>query len=123
MSPASVRTAKGLKRVMIVNGTADVLDLLEGVLDSGRYDVVFAESSAHAYTQIRRIRPELVILCVRIEDLTGFRLLTMLKLDEETAAIPVLTYTTEYEGQPIDAYLNERSADEARPPQLPLSRH
>ena len=43
--------------------------------------------------------PDLVILCVRIEDLDGFQVLSMLKLDEETRAIPVLTYTTEYEGQ------------------------
>ena len=41
----------------------------------------------------------LVILCMRIEDREGFQVLSMLKLDDETRRIPVLTYTTEYEGQ------------------------
>ena len=87
------------QKVVIVNGSAEILELLETVLDAGNYDVVFVESNAHAYSQIKRVQPNLVILCVRIEDLDGFQVLSMLKLDEETRGIPVLTYTTEYEGQ------------------------
>src|SRR5437762_7385538 len=86
------------QKVVIVNGSPEVLDLLETVLDAGHYDVVFVESSAHAYSQIKRVQPNLVILCVRIDDADGFQVLSMLKLDEETRAIPVLTYTTEHDG-------------------------
>ena len=77
--------------------------MLESVLDAGRYDMVFVESSDHAYSQIRKVLPNLVIVCARIEQLESFQLLTMLKLDSETRDIPVLTYTTEYEGQDLDA--------------------
>jgi CheY-like chemotaxis protein len=90
------------QKVVIVNGTPDVLEMLESVLDPGHYDVVFVESGAYAYSQIKRVHPHLVILCVRIEDLEGFQLLSMLKLDEETLHIPVVTYTTEYEGQDVE---------------------
>jgi PleD family two-component response regulator len=83
------------QKVVIVNGSAEVLELLDTVLDAGHYDVVFVESSQHAYSQIKRVQPHLVILCVRIDDAAGFQVLSMLKLDEETRAIPVLTYTTE----------------------------
>ena len=86
------------QKVVIVNGSAGILELVETVLDAGHYDIVFVESSDHAYSQIKRVMPDLVILCVRIEDLDGFQVLSMLKLDDETRAIPVLTYTTEYEG-------------------------
>ena len=87
------------QKVVIVNGSTEILELLESVLEAGHYDIVFVESSEHAYSQIKRVKPHLVILCVRIEDLEGFHVLSMLKLDEDTRAIPVLTYTTEYEGQ------------------------
>ncbi|PYR60486.1 MAG: hypothetical protein DMF91_12200 [Acidobacteria bacterium] len=87
------------QKVVIVNGSAGILELVETVLEAGHYDIVFVESSDHAYSQIKRVMPDLVILCVRIEDLEGFQVLSMLKLDKETRAIPVLTYTTEYEGQ------------------------
>jgi len=49
----------------------------------------------------------------RIEELDGFQLLTMLKLDPETSDIPVLTYTTEYEGQ-------EQDEEVAEPAETPI---
>lgn len=89
-------------KVVIVNGGTGTLEMFETMLDAGRYDIVFVESNEHAYSQIKRVQPNLVILCVRIEDMDGFQVLSMLKLDEETRDIPVLTYTTEYEGQETD---------------------
>jgi PleD family two-component response regulator len=83
------------QKVVIVNGSAEILELLETVLDAGHYDVVFVESSEHAYSQIKRVQPNLVILCVRIDDAEGLQVLSMLKLDQSTRDIPVLTYTTE----------------------------
>jgi CheY-like chemotaxis protein len=85
------------QKVVIVNGTADMLETIETVLEAGHYDIVFVESNEHAYSQIKRVQPDLVILCVRIDDIDGFQVLSMLKLDEGTREIPVLTYTTEYE--------------------------
>ena len=87
------------QKVVIVNGSPEMLEMLETVLDAGHYDVVFVESSEHAYSQIKRVQPNLVILCVRIDDGDGFQVLSMLKLDEETRSIPVLTYTCERNGE------------------------
>jgi PleD family two-component response regulator len=87
------------QKVVVVNGSPEMLELLDTALDAGHYDVVFVESSEHAYSQIKRVQPNLVILCVRIDESDGFQVLSMLKLDEETRGIPVLTYTTEYDGQ------------------------
>jgi PleD family two-component response regulator len=104
--------ATPVQKVVVVNGNTEVLGMLETVLDAGRYDMVFVESSDHAYSQIKRVVPNLVILCTRIEELDGFQLLTMLKLDAETKDIPVLTYTTEYEGQDFDAAISQLADDE-----------
>ncbi len=85
------------QKVVIVNGSPEILGLLERVLDAGHYDVVFVESNEHAYSQVKRVLPDLVILCLRIEDMGGFQVLSMLKLDDDTRHIPVLTYTSERE--------------------------
>ena len=110
------------QKVLIVNGSPDVLETLESVLDPGPYDIVFAESGAHAYSQIKQLQPHLVILCMRIEDLEGFQVLSMLKLDDETFRIPVLTYTTEYEGQDTEDGLADFSdAPLPQPRALPMN--
>jgi PleD family two-component response regulator len=112
--------AAPVQKVVVVNGNTEVLGMLETVLDAGRYDMVFVESGNHAYSQIKKVLPNLVILCTRIEELDGFQLLTMLKLDDETRDIPVLTYTTEYEGQDFDAAISQLAEEEEE--LLPSSR-
>jgi len=97
--------------VVIVNGSPEILELLENVLDAGRYDIVFVESSEHAYSQIKRVQPNLVILCVRIDSMETFQVLSMLKLDEETRNIPILTYTADVEGQSTEDESEEDSSE------------
>ena len=99
-SPGSdARWSPATQKVVIVNGSPEILGMFETVLDAGHYNIVFVESSDHAYSQIKREQPNLVILCVQIEEDDGFQVLSMLKLDDDTRRIPVLTYATEYEGQ------------------------
>src|SRR5688500_1590220 len=104
--------ATPVQKVVVVNGNTEVLGMLETVLDAGRYDMVFVESGEHAYSQVKKVLPDLVILCTRIEQLDGFQLLTMLKLDAETRDIPVLTYTTEHEGQDFDEAISQLAEEE-----------
>jgi CheY-like chemotaxis protein len=70
--------------------------------------VVFVESNEHAYSQIRRVQPDLVILCVAMDDADSLQVLSMLKLDERTRGIPILTYATESTPEPT-----EEDADDA----------
>jgi CheY-like chemotaxis protein len=100
------------QKVVIINGSAEILALLETVLDAGHYDVVFVESTAHAYSQIKRVQPDLAILCVRMDDAEGLRVLSMLKLDADTRAIPILTYTAENQNEPSEQEIAEPADNE-----------
>jgi PleD family two-component response regulator len=101
-----------MRKVVIVNGSSPTLDLLETAIEAGPYDIVFVESKEHAYSQIRRVQPDLVILCMRPETLDGLDVLSMLKLDERTSAIPVLTYAPRIEESSADEEVAERSDTE-----------
>lgn len=103
---------KGLQKVAVINGSSEVLELLEVVLDAGHYDVIFMDSNEHAYSQVRRLQPQMVVLCMQIEDVEAFHVLSMLKMDDDTKRIPVLTYTTEYEGQDVDGRLARLTEDD-----------
>jgi CheY-like chemotaxis protein len=75
-------------------------DAMLGVADC---DVVFVESTAHADSRIKRVRPDLVIMCLSSDDMDGCQVLSMLALDSDTARIPVVTFVTpDQEGTPID---------------------
>ena len=96
------RTGAAVRKVVIINGRTNILEVVETALDAGSYDIVFVESHARAYSQIKCVQPNLVILCLSIDDVNGFQVLSMLKLDEETREIPVLTYMKESDGQETD---------------------
>jgi CheY-like chemotaxis protein len=81
-----------LRKVVIV-GNAPNQRVLETVANVGNYDVVIVESTARAYSHIKRVVPTLVVMCVDVDDPDGCQVLSMLKLDSATAAIPVVTYT------------------------------
>jgi len=107
-----------LQKVVVVNGSPEILEMLETVLDAGRYDMVFVESSTRAYSRVRHVQPDLVIVCMRIDDVEVFQLLSMLKLDAETRAIPVVTYTTHLEAdnsEPEEEVIEEDEFPIARP--------
>jgi PleD family two-component response regulator len=110
------------QKVVIVNGGNEVPELLDTVLDAGSYDVVFVEAIAHAYSQIKRVQPQLVILCVHMDDVEGFRVLSMLKLDAETRTIPVMTYTVE-NGEPPEDEEPEMESEEMFAPKPALQMH
>ena len=115
--PGPVSTTNS-QRVVIVDGSAEIMDEIETVLDAGHYDIVFVESTEHAYSQIKRVQPNLVILCVDLDEPAAFHVLSMLKLDQATRHIAVLTYTLEgTEPDRLDEEdLDASSAIFARPP-------
>src|SRR4051812_2283064 len=117
-SRAAATTAQ---KVVIINGSTEILELLETVLDAGHYDVVFVESTRHAYSQIKRVQPNLVIISLRLDDAEGFQVLSMLKLDDDTRNIPVLTYATEREDEDEENEVAEASETEiftSKPPEV-----
>jgi CheY-like chemotaxis protein len=111
------------QKVVVVNGSAEALGVLETLLDAGHYDMVFVESSDRAYSTVKRELPNLVVLCTRVEDLEGVQLLTMLKLDPETRDIAVLSYTSEETGQDFDAAISDIAEEQGHlMPARPVAR-
>ncbi len=92
-----LRTGRATQKVVVVNGSQAMFDLLESVLDAGHYDVVFVADVDHAYSQIKQNRPDLVIVCVGLDDPVGFEVLSMLKLDGDTRHIPIVTCAIGFE--------------------------
>jgi CheY-like chemotaxis protein len=96
-------------RVVVVGGGPEVLPFVEPLLTGGRYEVSFVGLDELPVASVREEQPDLVVVCLRIEDAAGFQLLSMLRLDPVTRSIPVLTYTTEFEGQTFEGVDEEEA--------------
>jgi hypothetical protein len=82
-----------LRTVVVVTDDPDDR-ALETVVDAGDFDLVIVESLDGAYSKVKRVQPNLVIVSLSIDDPLAFHVLSMLKLDDDTSKIPVLTCAT-----------------------------
>jgi DNA-binding response OmpR family regulator len=88
------RTQRPLRTVAVVSRNPHAR-MLDAVLDAGDYDVVFIESVDGAYSQIKRSTPDVVILCLDLDDAGCFQILSMLNMDSATSGIPIITYVAQ----------------------------
>jgi DNA-binding response OmpR family regulator len=89
--PAHTRLA------IFVGGGPEALPVVESVLDGQSYEVEFVASDDEPYATIALLQPDLVVVSLGLDDLSGFQLLSMLRLDATTAGIPVLSYVKDDE--------------------------
>jgi CheY-like chemotaxis protein len=80
---------------VFVGGGTDALAYVEPILSGRSYDVEFVDNDDEPYATIAALKPDIVVVTLDITDEAGFQLLTMLRLDPETAEIPVLSYLRE----------------------------
>jgi len=118
--PKTVRATS--QQVVVVSKQSQLNGLLETVLDAGQYDIVFVESTERAYSHIKRLTPHLIIVCLDIDDLDGFQVLSMLKLDTETRDIPLVTCTSSQDDEETtDESLDPREGVFSQPAAMQLN--
>lgn len=104
-------------RVMVVGGGPAVLPRVEPQLPAGAYEVEFVGLDQEPYGCILDDTPDLLVVCLKIEDAASFQFLSMLQIDPATRQLPVLTYTTESEGQSLPG------VDDVAPRRRSVGRH
>lgn len=79
--------------ILVIDDEKDLLELLRMTLEGAGYEVETAASGAEAVARIRRHPPDLILLDVMLEDVSGIKLTGRLKNAPETANIPILMLT------------------------------
>ena len=95
--PRDRSPANSARQLAVFVGGADSLAVVEPVLEGRAYDVEFVAADDEPYATIAALRPDLVVVSLALDEIAGFQLLTMLRLDPETASIPVLSYVKDDE--------------------------
>jgi len=82
----------GMPRALVVGGGPEVLPALQPMLGGRRFRMDFLDHNDAPYAEIRRRRPDLVVLCFSPEDDEACQVMAMLQLDPATSRLPILTY-------------------------------
>jgi PleD family two-component response regulator len=80
------------RTVVVVSNQPYQSSVLESLAQTSDYDTVVVESFATAYSSIRRLMPRMVIVCLTIDDVAAFQVLSMLTNDSTISHVPVVTH-------------------------------
>ena len=86
--------------ILIVDDETDVIDLLRYKLHGAGYEVMVSADGLDALAVARDRRPDLIVLDLMLPEMNGEEVCRRLKLEPDTAAIPVLMLTAK--AQPAD---------------------
>ena len=79
--------------ILVVDDIPANVKLLEAKLSNEYYDVITAGDGPTALEQVRKHKPDLVLLDVMMPEMNGFEVCTALKADGEVSHIPVVMVT------------------------------
>ncbi len=99
------------KKILVVDDEDDILNFLELVLTEKGYDVVTASGGQEALTRAQLERPDLVLLDIMMPQMDGWEVLKLLRVDEETAEIPVAMLSARTEARDRVQGLQEGAID------------
>ncbi len=81
------------KRILVVDDRNELLHLMRRVLEDEQYQVSILQDGRDAFAHVKSQLPDLLILDLKLGEVSGQDILKQLKDDHVTADIPVIVYT------------------------------
>ena len=99
------------RKILCVDDEEDILNFLELVLSEKGYEVVTAAGGQEALTRAQMEHPDLVLLDIMMPQMDGWEVLKLLRVDEDTAEIPVAMLSARTEARDRVQGLQEGAID------------
>ena len=99
--------------ITVVNDDTVFLELMRTLLEGEGYETMILREGGTAYQELKRLRPDLVVLDIRMDHPeTGWQILELLRLDPATTSMPVIICTADTQAIRLKAdYLREKHCD------------
>ena len=79
-----------MAKIVIAEDERDIRDLITFTLQFAGHEVISAANGAEAVEAVRREKPDIVLMDVRMPRMTGYEACRHIKADEATQDIPVV---------------------------------
>ena len=82
-----------MKKILIVDDEADIIEILQFMLEANGYECVTAMDGEEGLKLAREISPDLIILDVMMPKINGYKISRLLKYDNKYKDIPIIMVT------------------------------
>jgi CheY-like chemotaxis protein len=88
-----MNSPRGIARILLVDDQPDQVEMYHFALEHAGFAVEDAENGTTAIAQARSTRPDVIVLDIRLPDMSGWDVCSVLKRDPQTAQIPIIILT------------------------------
>ena len=81
------------KKILIVDDEKDLVENVTMRLVHAGYEVLPSYDGVHAFEQVRKEKPDLIILDIMLPKMDGYKVCGLLKKDARYAKIPIIMFT------------------------------
>jgi two-component system, cell cycle response regulator DivK len=96
--------AEQTRRILVVDDSEDMRDLIQRLLERAGYRVVLAEDGQASLTQAKLHHPDLILMDLSLPDMDGWEAVRHLRKMPEFSSIPIIAVT---------AHVSPREAERA----------
>lgn len=89
------------KTVMVVDDNPDIVTIVKTILEGKGYGVQSAYSGQEVFNLLSDQKPDLIVLDIMMPQMDGLEVLTRLKGEPSTAAIPVILLTAKVQYEDV----------------------
>jgi DNA-binding response OmpR family regulator len=90
------------KKILVVDDNPNIVKLLEHRLKANEYEVVTAYDGEDALDKVRQAKPDLMILDVVIPKIDGYKVLSILRADEQYKDMPVVMLSAHGQAKDVE---------------------
>jgi CheY-like chemotaxis protein len=80
-------------QILLVDDNPDQVEMYRYALEEAGFVIISATTGSDAVTRARTLHPDVIVLDVRLPDMSGWEVCTVLKADPSTRNIPVIVLT------------------------------
>src|SRR5947208_15055909 len=81
------------KQILIIDDQNQLLSLMRRILEDEKYQVAILQNGNDAFSSMKALLPDLLMLDLKLGGISGQDVLKQLKEDSITPEIPVIVYT------------------------------
>ena len=81
------------KKVLVIDDEPEMLDLVKYTLEKGGFEVSTCDNGRHAWDEIQKVKPDLLVLDVMLPGIDGYSLQLKIAADGSTRDLPIIVLT------------------------------
>ena len=88
--------------ILVVDDDTISIQMVQAILEKGEFDIITATSGKECIEKARNLKPQLILLDIKMPEMSGIEVCKVLRQDQNTSSIPVIFVTADTDNSTLE---------------------